>query len=166
MEIVPSMITANSNRQQGITRNSSVEVNHQVHFPISSGFSWNALDVNFSLRNRRIFCGYNSVCLETHPTPAHGSVNIDKSKFGSSIHFPSRSQINYADAPSKTSQFSSNNCFVHVPAKASTQQAFGSSSLQQVGQTSVHVARNTHKVKYACRECDKVFPSYLALEGI
>jgi hypothetical protein len=141
MEIVPPVITAaNSNRQQGITRNSSVEVNHRVHFspsaslldfelaalkkqlvhfPISSGFSWNALDVNFSLRNRRFHC-YNSVCLETHPTPAHGSVNIDKSKFGSNIHFPSRSQIN-ADAPSKTSQFSSNNCFVHVPDMANTQ---------------------------------------------
>jgi hypothetical protein len=36
--------------------------------------------------------------------------------------------------------------------------------LQQVGQTSFHVARNTYKV-YVCRECDKEFPSYSAFGG-
>lgn len=200
MEIVPPMIAKTTvpmvNRQEGTfcsSRNSWVGansfvpiVNHQVHHVpmISSGFSWNGLDMKFSLRNRRLQVG-NSLFLETPPTPAHGSVNI-----------PTRSQINHEDTPiSKTSLFSSNTLpnresesyaekGQHYLQKRSTktvsfpspdqsysrglirkQQAFGSSSLQ-VGQTnSFHVARNNYKVQYVCRECDKEFPSYSAFGG-
>jgi hypothetical protein len=161
--------------------------NQLVNVPISSGFSWNGLDMNFSLRNRR-FHADNS----THP--------IDKSKFGSNIH----------NIPSKTSQFSSNNCIVHVPVMTnilanrestesySTDTEKGQHQLhhhrkrsaktvsfrkqnqvespstpspqimrnyQQAFGASFHVARNNYNVKYACKECNKEFPSYSAFGG-
>lgn len=151
--------------------------NQLVHVPISSGFSLNGLDMNFPLRTRR-FHADNS----THP--------IDKSKFGSNIHIPS-----------KTSEFSSNNCIVHLPvmtnilanrkSESDTEKgqhhhrkrtaktvSFGMRNqvesptpapqmrnYQQAFGASFHVARNNYNVKYVCKECNKEFPSYSAFGG-
>lgn len=91
-----------------------------LHIAISSGFYWNCLDANISLRNRQ-FRAYNSTNLprfSSNTPPTHGHLNTFKSL--SNNYSSSGSQM--VGTPSRTSLFSSDNSITYSRTRRSISQ--------------------------------------------